>query len=91
MNKYRVVSNGLNYRAQWLGKTWILRRSKWYWLLEYGCPAMVIATFSSEAQAQTAIESHIEEIKAKKQGYIPVQEGRIMKYEPDSDMAMATD
>ncbi len=72
MSKYRVVSNGLNYRIQRLGKTLILRRLKWYWLWSHNYAGGYIAEFTNEKEAQSAMETHIKEIKAKKQGYIPV-------------------
>lgn len=73
MKEYRVVSNGLNYRVQWLGKTRILRRLKWYWLWDYSHAGSYIAEFSYEREAHFAIRVRVQDDKAKKQGYIPVE------------------
>lgn len=72
MTKYRVVYNGLNYRVQWLGKTWFLRRLKWYWLREYTWVGDYIVEFSSESEARAAIQASTKQNKAKKQGYVPI-------------------
>lgn len=72
MIKYRIVSNGLNYRVQWLGKTFFLRRLKWYWLKRETYARSYIATFPSSTKAQEAISQCKEVGKADKQGYIPV-------------------
>lgn len=71
MKKYRIVSNGLNFRIQWLKKTWILRRLKWYWLKVYCGEGVFISEFSSKEKAQDAIKICVKKNKAKKQGYIP--------------------
>ncbi|KKK97886.1 hypothetical protein LCGC14_2648300 [marine sediment metagenome] len=72
MNEYRVVSNGLDYRVQWSGKTWVLRRLKWYWLRHWTYTGDYIAGFSNEQEAKAAIQIHIKNTKAEKQGYIPI-------------------
>jgi hypothetical protein len=72
MTEYRIVSNGINYRVQWLGKTWFLRRAKWYWLRQERYTETCIAEFLSKVKAQKAIIACIKREKAKKQGYIPV-------------------
>ena len=73
MNEYRVVSNGLNYRVQKLGKTRIFRRLKWYWLRRWHYEGgYVIVDFSDKQEARAAIQTCIQNSKAKKQGYIPI-------------------
>jgi len=70
--RYRIVSNGLNYRVQWLGRTWVRRRLKWYWLHEDTYAGAYVMEFSSEVEARDAIQECIKVNKAKKQGYIPI-------------------
>lgn len=72
MDKYRIVYNGLNYRIQWLGKTFIFRRPKWYWFKKYTYAGDYIAQFSSREKAHRAIIQNIIEDCAKKQGYVPI-------------------
>lgn len=73
MKKYRIVYNGLNYRIQWLGKTFFLRRLKWYWLryTDYAGDNW-IAEFDSREAAHKAIIDHKIRVYAKKQGYKPI-------------------
>ncbi len=72
MGRYRVVSNGINYRVQWLGKTFLLRRSKWYWLRTYTYAGDYLAEFDTKTEALNAIDVCKKQDEAKKQGYIPV-------------------
>ncbi len=68
--KYRIVTNGLNHRIQWLGRTFILRRPKWCWLRQPGHE--YILEFSSIESARTAVENSKKEDRARKMGYVPV-------------------
>ncbi len=70
--QFRIVSNGIDYRVQWLGKTFFLKRSKWYWLRDYTWAGDYIGEFSTTAQAQTAINTFKKQLAAKEQGYIPI-------------------
>ncbi len=75
MKKYRIMYNGLNYRVQWLGKTFILRWPKWYWLRRFSPSAGdFIADFPSQEKARDAIiQSKIKDY-ARKRGYKSIQE-----------------
>ena len=72
MKEYRIVTNGLNYRVQWLGKTLILRRPKWYWLYQNTCLGSFIPEFPSILEAQDAIAKSKSQDEAKKRGYVPI-------------------
>jgi len=75
MKKYRIVTNGLNYRVQWLGKTFFLRRQKWYWLhcsLWGGSWFDEIAEFDSKPDAMHGITKARKQEKAEVQGYISI-------------------
>jgi hypothetical protein len=72
MKKYHIVSNGLNYRVQWLGKTLILRRPKWYWLKQCTYAGSYIVDFSSKGEAHSAIIQNKVNDFAEKQGYKPI-------------------
>ncbi len=72
MTEYRVVSNTINFRVQWLSKTLILRRLKWYWVKEYTYAGDFINEFDSVTEAYNAIVRLEKMDIAKKQGYKPV-------------------
>ena len=72
MKKYRIVTNGLNYRVQWLGKTFFLRRRKWYWVRQCSYDSVWIAEFDNQTAALDAIIEMRKHEKAKMQGYTPV-------------------
>lgn len=74
MRQYRVVTNGINYRVQRLGKTFFLRRPKWYYLREYTYAGDYISVFATKQEAQKAIVVVKKEDAAKKQGYVPIEE-----------------
>jgi len=65
----RILSDGTNYRVQWLGKTLILRRPKWRWLREYTWAGDYIGEFPTKLAAQRAIETFKKQMRAKIQGY----------------------
>ena len=69
MLAHRVVSDGIKYRVQWLGKTLFLRRLKWYWLRQYS--GDLISEFDTRPEAERAIVESIKQQKAKKQGFVP--------------------
>ena len=71
MVKYRIVTNGINYRVQWFGKTFFLRRPKWYWLREYTYAGDYICEYLTEQGAKQAIIQAEKQDKAKKMGYVP--------------------
>ncbi len=70
--QFRIVGNGINYRVQWFGKTWFLRRPKWYWLKEYTWAGDYICDFSTSQEAQNAIDEANKQFAAKEQGYVPI-------------------
>ncbi len=70
--KYQIVTNGINYRVQWLGKTHILRRLKWYWLYYDSYAGRWIAEFDTETTAREAIAKKQKVDIAQKQGYLPL-------------------
>ena len=71
--EYRVVCNGINYRAQFLGRSCLLRRPKWRWLYrshpDLGC---FIAEFACCEDAENAIVQGKKSDEAKKFGYQPI-------------------
>lgn len=72
MRKYRVVTNGIDFRIQWLGKTCLLRRPKWYWLMQcYN--GNFIPSFISEEFARVRIKETVRYDRAASQGYLPVK------------------
>ena len=71
MKKYRIVTNGIDFRVQWLGKTLFLRRPKWYWLYENSYAGCYIPSFISKHKAQTRINDAAEFDLAQKYGYTP--------------------
>lgn len=73
MRQYRILSNGIDYRVQLLGKTFFLKRSKWYWFKEYSYAGGYICEFSTNKEAQIAIDKDKKQFAAKEQGYIPVK------------------
>ena len=72
MKKHRVVFNGINYRVQWLGKTLILRRPKWYWMYQQGLYDTSIAEFITKDEATSAMHKFELAIDAEKRGYQPI-------------------
>ena len=72
MKDFRVVSNGVKYRVQGLGKTFFLRRLKWYWLREYSYAGDWIVEFDTTAEATRAIEEKRKQDRAKKQGWVAI-------------------
>ncbi|HDY67361.1 MAG TPA: hypothetical protein ENH85_06205 [Candidatus Scalindua sp.] len=72
MSEYRIVSNRINYKVQWLGKTWLFRRPKWYWLYKKHYSENYIAEFYTLSEANSAIEACIKKDKTEKQGYISI-------------------
>ena len=72
MEKYRIVTNGINYRVQWFGKTFFLRRPKWYYLRSYTYAGDYIPEFTTIIEAQQAIKCAKEQAIAKERGYIPI-------------------
>lgn len=83
MIEFRIVSNGINYRVQWLGKTLFLGRPKWKWLFYYNYDSFWIAEFSSVEEAQKNIDMHLENDTSKKRGYVPIKKG--LKNESNSN------
>lgn len=67
--KFRIITNGLNFRVQWLGRTWLLRRLKWYWLLRNHLFDSYIPDFDSEEEAKKALIKAREQFDAKDRGY----------------------
>ena len=72
MIEYRIVSNGIDYRIQWLGKSLILRRPKWKWLRCYCYAGDWIAEFNTREEAEAALKVEIKKDEAREHGYQPI-------------------
>ena len=72
MAQHRIVSNGIEYRVQWLGKTFFFQKPKWYWVIREDPYGEDIAEFSSSEKAQDAIDKIERRDAADKQGYVPI-------------------
>jgi hypothetical protein len=46
----------MRWRVRWLGKTFLLRRSKWYWLQQHWGGDSFTANFDTEEEALNAIK-----------------------------------
>lgn len=65
----RIVTNGLNYRIQRLGRTFLLRRPKWYWVRRYHVFDDYIPDFNSEEDAKKAMKTAKAQFNAQERGY----------------------
>ena len=72
MTEYRIVTNGIDYRIQWLGKTLFWRRPKWYWVRLETYAGSLIPSYFTKQEAQTALDKTVQQDIATKQGYVPV-------------------
>jgi len=72
MREYRIVTNGLTYRIQWLGKTFLLRRPKWYYLRKYTYAGDYIEDYTTEMNARANLALAEKHDKAQKQGFLPI-------------------
>ncbi len=75
MVNYRILTNGINYRVQWLGKTRLLQRPKWRWLYKHFWDSSYIAEFNTVLEAELAVAEDRKQAEAYKQGYVPIIEG----------------
>ena len=69
--KYRIVTNGLNYRIQWLSIT-IFRKPKWIWIYRIHPEGSHIAEFDTKEEAENGLRRTKECAEAKERGYQPI-------------------
>ncbi len=72
MNKYRIVTDGLTYRIQWLGKTLFLRKPKWYFFQCDSYAGSFIWDYATKQEAETAMVLAEKRDIAGKQGFLPI-------------------
>jgi len=70
--KYRIVTNGLNYRIQWLSKSLILRKPTWKWIYRIHPAGSYIAEFGTKEEAENGLRRTKECAEAKERGYQPI-------------------
>ncbi|HDY87836.1 MAG TPA: hypothetical protein ENH82_06930 [bacterium] len=69
MKKYRIVSNGIDFRIQRLGKTFFFRRPKWKWIKVNTYAGDYIPEYLIIAEAQNALNEAERVDLAIKRGY----------------------
>ena len=72
MKEYRIVTNGIDFHLQWLGKTFLLKHPKWYDLKRETYAGNYTRSFSTRPEAQAELDEIVRWDIAIKRGYIPV-------------------